>query len=680
MQLIARKDSANPTHAHLGFIRPAYRLVDGKWQPTLASQFPNPGKVFVTAEYNEIDSIYQPDELFFADCAVNTQNYTAANPFSCQYITTYAQTRQPEPHELCPVLPRTFDPDQRVLLHVAYEAPLTYVFLRTGTGSGVVGPFQAVPHRDLPSERKEFRLVAVPAAELDQHADYDGCVYCFRHVTDYAAVLLAVDGAEYIRDVRDLLDSPAAREPIYFGDTDDLLRWARRVVRPPERREFWERATQAFNGIPAPGDPLERQRLLRLRELLTESQQWFNERLPEFIGQFLSEHPLGQQALTEYLRANEGRLFRRDEDAKPAAVPKAHPSPTGSDTVEAYLSQVSDYLAECGRPLERADLTHYLVTLHQNLLTVVAGLPGVGKTSLITLLARASGLTGRLLTIPVARGWTSSRDLVGYHNPLSGQFQPARTGLYEVLRQISEETRQRAEQVWWVLLDEANLSPLEHYWSDFVRFTDPESDRTLRLGGPDETLALGSGLRFVATINYDHTTEPLSPRIIDRAAVIRLRPSGGPAGGRAALPPPPAGLPPLSVGGREAWFGHPAEARPLLSDEEILLNQLRQVMEDDRPELGLPLLLSPRKQRAIVEHTAALRRLLGNETAHPLLALDYAVGVHLLPLLSGRGEGFGKRLGELHERTVRTLPQSAQLLQRLIRLGQQQYHQYNFFA
>lgn len=684
MQLIVRKDSANPTHAHLGFIRPVYRLVDGKWQPALASQFPNPGKVFVTAEYNEIDAIYQPDELFFADCTVNQQNYTVGNPFSCQYITTYEQTRQPDPHELCSILPRTFDPGQRLLLHVAYEAPLTYLFLRAGTGSGIVGPFQALHQRDLPDERKEFRLVAVPAAELDQHADYDGCVYHFRQVTDYAPVLLSVDGAEYIRDARDLLDGPTHREPVYFGDTDELLRWARRVVRPAERREFWERATQVFESIPSPGDPLERERLLRLRELLTESQQWFNERLPEFIGQFLTEHPLGQQALTEYLRANEGRLFQRAEGEDQGPVsPKPAPSSPGGDTVEAYLTQVSDYLAECGRPLERADLTHYLVTLHQNLLTVVAGLPGVGKTSLITLLARASGLHERLLTIPVARGWTSSRDLVGYHNPLSGQFQPARTGLYEVLRQISEETRQRAERTWWVLLDEANLSPMEHYWSDFVRFTDPESERTLRLGGPDEILTLGTGPRFVATINYDHTTEPLSPRIIDRAAIIRLRPAGIPAGGRGTLPPPPTGLadsPALSANGREAWFGNPPDARHLLSDEENLLGQLRQVMEDDRPDLGLPLLLSPRKQRAIVAHTAALRRLLGNETAHPLLALDYAVGVHLLPLLSGRGEGFGKRLGELHERMVRTLPQSAQTLQRLIRLGQQQYHQYNFFA
>ncbi|TAE33564.1 MAG: hypothetical protein EAZ91_02840 [Cytophagales bacterium] len=682
MRLIAKKDSANPTHPNLGFIRPLYRLNEGRWQTVTHAQFPNPGKVFVTAEYNEIDDKYLSDELFFADFQVNTQSYTTSNPFSCQYVSSYAQTRQPEPHELCPIFPRTFDATQLPLLHTAYETPLTYVFLQMGTDT--VGPFQAIYERDLSDDRKEFRLAAVPAAELEQPTAYDGCVYRFRRA-DYVGLVLSVDNHEYIRDVRELLESSAPRETIYVGDTDDLLRWAKQVVRPAERREFWERAEQVLTAVPRSTDPLERQKLAQLRELLTQGQRWFNERLPEFIGQFLTDHPLGQQALDEYLKANEGRLFRVPEK-NTTVVSKA--SPTGAvpgDTVESYLTFVGDYMAECGRPLDRTDLTHYLVTLHQNFLTVLAGLPGVGKTSLLTLLARASGLHDRFLPISVARGWVSSRDLIGYHNPLTGQFQPARTGMFDVLRQCSDEVEQGHERPYWVLLDEANLSPMEHYWSDFVGLSDPETARVLRLSEQTQTLTLGHGIRFVATINYDHTTEPLSPRLIDRAAIIRLKPLAGAdlAIGRDSLPPLPTitpQMPFMTETRRNEWFGTTDETRHLLSDEANLLLQLRQVLDDERVDWGMPLLLSPRKQKAIVNHTATLRRLLGEEIAYPLLALDYAVGLHLLPLLSGRGEGFGKRLAELHDRTIRTLPLSAQTLHRLIRLGQQQYHQYNFFV
>ena len=40
--------------------------------------------------------------------------------------------------------------------------------------------------------------------------------------------------------------------------------------------------------------------------------------------------------------------------------------------------------------------------------------------------------------------------------------------------------------------------------------------------GDDIQLKIPATLRFVATINNDDTTERLSPRLIDRAALIRL--------------------------------------------------------------------------------------------------------------------------------------------------------------
>ena len=678
MRIIAKKDGANPSKPALGYLKVIrYRNTSSTWQPATAQAIPNQGRVFVTAEYGQIDEQYQPNELFYADCGLNQVNYDPAIYFSCKYITTFQQLRQPEPHELCRVIQRSFPAGQDPLFIAEAVVPFTYLFLAAETD--IVGPFQAVFERDLPDGRRDLRLLPVPASELDQPSDYDGCVYRFRR-NDLTTNLFSTDDTDYVFDVRALLESNVPREAIYIGDADELIRWAKDAVRPTEKKEFWDKLQQVLQTLPLPAGPLEHQRMARLKDRLDRSQDWFNRRLPTFISDFLENHPQGQQALDEYLKANEGRLFRKPETVATPATRTSTTLTAKTLTISSYMTQVGERMEQLGRPIGPTDLAHYLVTLHQNFLTVVAGLPGVGKTSLVTLLARASGLQERFLPVSVARGWVSSRDLIGYFNPLTGVYQPATTGLFEVLRQSASEHSQQTDSAYWVLLDEANLSPVEHYWSDFIRLCDPESERVLRFNEPIGPLTIGQGVRFVATINYDHTTEPLSPRLIDRAAIIRLRPATDelPAPTLPATDAAPAQL--LTVAQRDAWLTAPLAERILLSDEENLFSELKRVMDDDRGDWGLPVLLSPRKQRAIINHTAALRRLLTNEAAYPLQAFDYALGVHLLPLLSGRGEGFGKRLDELYDRMVRALPQSAQVLQRLIRVGQQQYHQYHFFA
>ncbi|WP_375447048.1 hypothetical protein [uncultured Fibrella sp.] len=678
MRIIAKKDGANPSKPTLGYLKVIrFRTTGTAWQPATTQDFPNQGRVFVTAEYGQIDEQYQPNELFYADYGLNQVNYDPAIYFSCKYVTTFQQLRQPEPHELCRVIQRSFSANQNTLLIAEAVVPLTYLFL--ATEADIIGPFQAIFDRDLPDGRRDLRLIPASASELDQPNDYDGCVYRFRRA-DLNAHLLRADEDDYILDARELLESHVLREPIYFGDADELIRWAKQAIRVTEKKEFWDKLQQLLHTLPPPTGPLEHQRMTRLKDKLDRSQDWFNRLLPAFITNFLENHPQGQQALNEYLKANEGRLFHKPDLNTVPVVRPAKGLPGNILTVSDYLLQVRDRMSQMGRPLSPADVAHYVVTLHQNFLTVVAGLPGVGKTSLVTLLARASGLHQRFLPISVARGWVSARDLIGYFNPLTGAYQPATTGLFDVLQTCAADYSQQADAAYWVLLDEANLSPVEHYWSDFIRLCDPEQERTLRFNEPVGLLPIGQGLRFVATINYDHTTEPLSPRLIDRAAIIRLRPTTDelPEAVLSATDAAPVQL--LTVAQLDAWFMAPLAERVLLSDEENLFSDLKRVMDDDRGDWGLPVLLSPRKRRAIINHTAALRRLLTDETTYPLQALDYAVGIHLLPLLSGRGEGFGKRLNELYDRLVRALPQSAQVLQRLIRVGQQQYHQYHFFA
>lgn len=83
-----------------------------------------------------------------------------------------------------------------------------------------------------------------------------------------------------------------------------------------------------------------------------------------------------------------------------------------------------------------------------------------------------------------------------------------------------------------VVFEEFNLSQPEHWMSDVLVVSQyqAEVDRVINLGGKairgidqkGTALHLSPELRFVATMNTDHTVRTLSPRVLDRAAVVEL--------------------------------------------------------------------------------------------------------------------------------------------------------------
>lgn len=337
------------------------------------------------------------------------------------------------------------------------------------------------------------------------------------------------------------------------------------------------------------------------------------------------------------------------------------------------VNEIAERFSFVNRKIEPNDIVNYLVTLHQNFLTVFAGAPGVGKTSLVTKLSQVLGsyYFDRFLPVSVQKGWTSTKDLIGYYNPITRRYQPSKTGMYQLLKILEKDTISGNEYPSIVLLDEANLSPIEHYWSEFSNIADEDCIKLIKITD-QETVAIGKAMRFVATINYDHTTEVLSERLISRAPIIKL------TKGEMSLMDetiPAEIMPIFEYNKLEHWlkphkenYKHDVKAR-----FEAIIKKLE---DEEDAALGIPIIISPRKQRAVEKYCAAATSLMKSNT--PLVALDYAVNQHILPLISGRGDTYKRRLLALQEK-LHNMPLSSKHLEKIIQAGDNNFKYYKFF-
>jgi len=168
------------------------------------------------------------------------------------------------------------------------------------------------------------------------------------------------------------------------------------------------------------------------------------------------------------------------------------------------------------------------VSLTKNIL-ILTGSPGVGKSTLaMTLIDDPE----RKLIVPVGSTWRGREDLLGYVNPISNEFEP--TDLTRFLCKAEAAWRKNLRHTYLVIFEEFNLSQPEYWFADIlVRSQYPDTEeklRTLELGGKSIRGVPNNGskvfitptVRFVATINNDHTTLSLSPRVLDRASIIEL--------------------------------------------------------------------------------------------------------------------------------------------------------------
>jgi len=340
----------------------------------------------------------------------------------------------------------------------------------------------------------------------------------------------------------------------------------------------------------------------------------------------------------------------------------------------------SNFEKKAKRHVRRDDIVNLLISLTQNFITILAGEPGVGKTSMCSIISKSLGLCGegrkkRYIEIPVERGWTSRKDLIGYYNPLTKNVEKTNIDFFNALLAVTEEVEKGINNIpLFVLLDEANLSPIEHYWASFMHLNDIKSNSPKEIALSDNVrFRLNDGFRFLATINYDHTTEMLSPRFLDRACVILVE---------------PIDLKEMlnsledeeDIDNAEGIidfnllkeFFYPKEGDFLDARFNTLLNSISEILKENNT------FISGRSINAIKNYClAATKHMDISENAY--IPLDFAVSQKILPQLNGYGDRTRNTILRLME-ICKEMPKTYKILERMKDTGDNEHGYYQFFA
>ena len=140
--------------------------------------------------------------------------------------------------------------------------------------------------------------------------------------------------------------------------------------------------------------------------------------------------------------------------------------------------------------------------------------------------------------VPVRPDWVDNRGLLGYLNPITGDYSV--TPFLQLLLDAQAEVERAGEDgkphPFFVVLDEMNLARVEHYFSDFLSALESgepiplhESEEVEEGGTESESgavvprqLRVPENVFFTGTVNVDETTYMFSPKVLDRAFTIEF--------------------------------------------------------------------------------------------------------------------------------------------------------------
>lgn len=328
-----------------------------------------------------------------------------------------------------------------------------------------------------------------------------------------------------------------------------------------------------------------------------------------------------------------------------------------------FRNELVTVLKQNNRNFETHFVDNLLISIFQNTLTIFAGVPGTGKTTLARILTNILTPKEKIREVSVNRGWTSQKDFIGFVNPLTKRFHSSSTDIYSLTKQMNDESKDKETYLntpmAFIILDEANLSPLEHYWSSFYNLTDSTGMLEVKLGH-NETIQFPNNLRFIGTINYDHTTEELSPRVLDRINIIQLNKSEEINFSNISS---------SKIKNIQLSFKRCIEFFELsdINQNDKMNPQTEKGYKEIKSEFkNLKIFISPRVEIAINRYITLASKYMSDVNK----PLDYCVAQRLLPLINLQGSENKQRLESLKEQLKNNKCEiSTRILEDIISIG-----------
>ncbi|MEH6892092.1 hypothetical protein V7024_20940 [Bacillus sp. JJ864] len=194
-----------------------------------------------------------------------------------------------------------------------------------------------------------------------------------------------------------------------------------------------------------------------------------------------------------------------------------------------FIQYVKQILAEKELYIDESDIYNFHICVKTNLLTIVGGMPGIGKSQFVQAYAEALGLAfgKEFIWVPVSPSYQEPHDVLGYLHS-NGTYMESETKLVRTLVEAAENPN----QLYIIAFDEMNLSYIEHWFTPFLSLLQLErKNRILSLyaagNGKEQDvpsqIEIGDNVIFVGTVNFDETTKELSDRLLDRVNVVFLQ-------------------------------------------------------------------------------------------------------------------------------------------------------------
>jgi len=194
---------------------------------------------------------------------------------------------------------------------------------------------------------------------------------------------------------------------------------------------------------------------------------------------------------------------------------------------------------------DKKTIRTFIAGLNMSPLSLLQGISGTGKTSLPREVATAfvsgdSNYTGQdkagnriepYRICAVQSGWRDNMDLLGFYNNFEKKYKE--TDFFKALYLAAQPKYKNT--LFFVILDEMNLSHPEHYFADFLSMMEQkENDRYVQIHADKDILPkilkegqgqmlLPRNIRFIGTANHDETTLDFAPKTYDRANVMVMK-------------------------------------------------------------------------------------------------------------------------------------------------------------